>query len=590
MRNTGTAPVASTRSPAKGAAIIAGIYFVVGAAWILFSDRAVHALRLDPALAERVQTVKGWGFVLVTAGLLFLLVRRRLGVEHAALTTLAETRAIHQTLVENLPGMVLRCRADGARTIEFASDGCERILGAAPEAAANRSLFDFLHPEDGDDVRGELRTAFESGRPFHLVYRIRPEEEEEEVRWVEEFGRRVNGTTESFVMDVTDRHGLEAALNESQKMEAIGRLAAGVAHDFNNMLTVIMGYTQVMLGRDAGDEKRREHLERVMGAARDAQSITKQLLLFARRPSAEDRTLVSLNVVVANLGRLLEKLVGEEVEVRAGLAPDLGGAEVFPGHVEQILLNLAVNARDAMPDGGTLTVETENVDLDARAASALVLKPPAGRYVALCVSDTGVGMDRATRERIFEPLFTTKPKGVGTGLGLTTVYAILKQYGGGIWVYSQEAHGTTFRVYLPRADEEGARLPEMPEPEIVGGTERILVVDDEPLVREVACALLEEYGYRTASCSDAEAALAAFRARPEGFDLLLTDVMMPGRTGPALARECRTLRPGLPVLFMSGYSDQTLAERGLIEEGEEAIEKPFVLGTLVSRVRETLDR
>ncbi len=382
---------------------------------------------------------------------------------------------------------------------------------------------------------------------------------------------------------------LEVQLRLSQKMEAIGRLAGGVAHDFNNLLSVILSYTDFALEGLAQGEPRWGDLQEVRKAGERAASLTRQLLAFSRRQVLQPVAL-QLNQSAADLGKMVLRLLGEEIEIVLALAPDLGLVLADPGQVEQVLMNLVLNSRDAMPGGGKLTISTCNVEIDTAYSEQHVAVRP-GPFVQLSVADTGCGMDRQTQARLYEPFFTTKEKGKGTGLGLSTVYGIVKQSGGYIWVYSEPGLGTTFKIYLPRAQDvaapEAPLLPALPRRST--GAETILVVEDEEALRAVARRTLEAAGYTVLTAADGLEALEVFGRHPGQVQLLLTDVIMPRMDGGALAHELTRRRPGLRVLFMSGYTDDAIVHRGVLDPGTNFLTKPFTSAGLALKVREVLD-
>jgi PAS domain S-box-containing protein len=387
--------------------------------------------------------------------------------------------------------------------------------------------------------------------------------------------------------NVTDRRKLEEQLRQSQKMEAVGRLAGGIAHDFNNLLLVINGYSEILLDRIGENLALRKEVEAILQAGNRAASLTRQLLAFSRRQVLQP-TMLDLNGLVSNMEKMLRRLIGEDVELRAVLGPELGIVKADPGQIEQVILNLVVNARDAMPGGGRLTVETANVFLDGDFSS----KHPyaaIGPHVLLAVSDTGVGMSEDTQARLFEPFFTTKEKGKGTGLGLSTVYGIVHQSQGTIHVDSEVGKGTTVKICLPRV--EGAVetfspvLLEAPK-----GSETVLVVEDESSVRELIVRVLSEKGYRMLSAAEGNEGLRIAGNHREPIDLLLTDMVMPRMGGRELANRLEAARPGLKVLFMSGYTEDAVSHRGVLKVGLSYLQKPFTSDALVRKVRETLDR
>ncbi|HEX4602218.1 MAG TPA: response regulator [Gemmatimonadales bacterium] len=391
---------------------------------------------------------------------------------------------------------------------------------------------------------------------------------------------------ETFVRDVTEQRRLEGQLLQAQKMEAVGRLAGGVAHDFNNLLTVILSYSDLLLEDLPAEAPDRDDVQEIRKAAIAASSLTRQLLAFSRQQVLEPRVL-DVNAVVAGTEKLLTRLLGEDVHLTTTLAQDLGTVKVDPGQLEQIIMNLAVNARDAMPRGGRLTIETGNVEMDEVYVRGHPLAQP-GRYVMLAVSDTGVGMDAVTQARIFEPFFTTKEVGKGTGLGLATVYGIVKQSGGSIWVYSEPGHGTSFKIYLPRVDGPAEPAPAA-LPQVVDGSETVLVVEDVAAVRVVAREMLERHGYTVLEAADGAMALGLAEKHYGEIQLLLTDVVMPDVSGRELADRLVALRPQLKVLFMSGYTDDAIVRHGVLQEGIAYLQKPFTRDSLARKVRKVLD-
>jgi hypothetical protein len=389
--------------------------------------------------------------------------------------------------------------------------------------------------------------------------------------------------------DITEQTRLEEQFRQAQKMEAVGRLAAGVAHDFNNLLTAILGTTDLMIEDLPADHPDREGLLDIRGAAERAAVLTRQLLTFSRQQVVAPRVL-RLNDLVTDLVKLLRRLLGEDVTIATGLAPDCGSVNADPGQLEQVLVNLAVNARDAMPNGGRLTVETKNVDLDGDYPTERITIP-AGRYVMLAVIDTGTGMDAKTKARIFEPFFTTKPVGKGTGLGLATVYGVVQQSGGYIWLYSELGRGTSFKIYLPRVDATDSQAAmEEPAPGALDGSETVLVAEDEEAVRQIIAKALEARGYRVLIARDGIEALALAAAYGEApIDLLVTDVVMPDMNGRELSRRLTEARPNLRTLYLSGYTDDAILHRGVLQEGVAFLQKPFSLGAFARKVRDVIE-
>ncbi|NQU10302.1 response regulator, partial [bacterium] len=376
-------------------------------------------------------------------------------------------------------------------------------------------------------------------------------------------------------------------MRQAQKMEAVGRLAGGVAHDFNNILTAIGGHSELLLRRNS-DDGVAAHVREIKIASERAAALTRQLLAFSRKQVLAPRVF-ELNSVVAGMGSMLERLIGENVHLNVCTGRSLERVKADPSQIEQVLMNLALNARDAMPGGGQLTIQSTQVTLDESYARGHAGVVP-GEYVMLAVSDTGTGMTDDVKALAFEPFFTTKPAGKGTGLGLATCYGIVKQSGGHISVYSEPGLGTTFKVYLPRSEESVTYVAKIEMPlKVSGGGETLLVVEDEPAVRGLTCLVLKDLGYQVIEAADGEEALRLLQAQPEKqIDLLLTDVVMPQVGGKELARQFRQLRPGAGVLFCSGYTEDAILNHGMLEEGTFFLEKPYTTVSLARKVREAL--
>ena len=371
-------------------------------------------------------------------------------------------------------------------------------------------------------------------------------------------------------------------------MEAVGQLAGGIAHDFNNLLTAILGFSELLRASFTPDDERMADVGEILGAARRAASLTQQLLAFSRKQVLQS-VVLDLNDVVSKAEKLLRHLIGESIVLRTVLDTTLGTVKGDPAQIEQVIMNLAVNARDAMPNGGSLVIDTGNVDLDNEFTGEYSVAG-AGRYVRLRVSDSGAGIDPAARSRLFEPFFTTKGLGKGTGLGLSTVYGIVKQSGGFVKVDSDPDRGATFEVYLPRVDAAAPdALDERVPVAVPSGRETVLVVEDEHALRAVARRTLAGLGYRVLDAISGEDALAVLEGQAEPIDLMITDVIMPGISGRELARRLAVARPGLRVLFMSGYADDALADHGVLAADVEYLQKPFTPDELARRVRDVLD-
>ncbi len=403
--------------------------------------------------------------------------------------------------------------------------------------------------------------------------------------------RAPDGTIECFefiVDDVTEQRALEERLRQTQKMEAVGRLAGGIAHDFNNLLTAILGSVDFLRRALGPEHPEHAETEEIQKAAVRAADLTRQLLAFSRQQVLAPKVL-DVDALVTNLEKMLRRLIGEDVELRFVAKASRAAVLADPGQLEQVIVNLVVNARDAMPRGGKLTIETATVDLDAGYAWEHGTVEP-GRYVMLAVTDTGVGIDRAAQARLFEPFFTTKEFGKGTGLGLATVYGIVKQSGGYIWVYSEPGRGATFKVYLPRVEQAGEPVAApQPPARALGGTETILLAEDEAAVRNLARRVLEKHGYKLLLAATGRDGVQVAEQHAAPIDLLVTDVVMPEMGGRELAQRLTARQPGLKVLFLSGYTDDAIVHHGVLDAGVAFLQKPFKPDDLVRKIREVLD-
>ncbi len=380
----------------------------------------------------------------------------------------------------------------------------------------------------------------------------------------------------------------EEQLRQWQRVEAIGRLAGGVAHDFNNLLMTILGCSELLLRDFDHEDPRREEVEEIRRAAQRATSLTHQLLAFGRRQVLQPQVL-GLNEIVENMNRMLRRLIGEDIQLLTLLSPGLWPVKVDPGQIEQVIMNLVVNARDAMPSGGRVTIETANVNLDdAYSRRHISVRP--GAYVMLAVTDTGCGMDTQTQSHLFEPFFTTKEKGKGTGLGLSTVYGIVKQSGGNVWAYSEVGKGSSFKVYLPQAGEARAVYPPKPiPPSLRGGSETILLVEDEDAVRVMISRILRSKGYEVLEARHGQEAIQVCGDHRGPVHLMVTDVVMPQMSGRELANQLAPRRPEMKLLYMSGYPDNAIVQHGVLDPGTAFLQKPFTLDALEGKVREILD-
>jgi two-component system, cell cycle sensor histidine kinase and response regulator CckA len=472
--------------------------------------------------------------------------------------------------------------SDQVRVILEAPAGAEPTLEQALE---------YYPPEFRQMLGTNLEACERDGTPFDVeVQIVTPKGQRKWVRVIGEAERDASGSVTMVrggFQDIDDRRRLEDQFRQAQKMEAVGRLAGGVAHDFNNLLSVILSYSELSLGTLRPGDPLRSDLEEIKRAGVRAADLTRQLLAFSRKQVLAPRV-VCLGEIVAAMKSMLSRLLGEGISLTV-LEPDLlGRVLVDPTQVEQVVMNLAVNARDAMPDGGRLTIGASNVSVEEELPGKPANVPP-GRYVMLAVTDTGEGMTEEVRERIFEPFFTTKESGKGTGLGLATVFGIVQQSGGFVNVYSELGRGTTFKVYLPRTDRVAESMSDAPGASVSGGSETILLVEDEEQVRTVACTILRRHGYNVIEAANGGEALMLANDFPSTIALLLTDVVMPRIGGRRLAEELATQRPAMKVLFASGYTDDAILQHGVLESGVPFIQKPFTPQALLRKVREVLD-
>ncbi|MEA2696100.1 MAG: hypothetical protein QOI66_371 [Myxococcales bacterium] len=454
------------------------------------------------------------------------------------------------------------------------------------------AFMELVHPEDRAALREKIEAAMKSGAEFSV--RNRSLAPDGKVRWLTGAGRVLLGDDGQplrgvgISLDVTAHRTLEEQYYQAQKMEAVGRLAGGVAHDFNNLLTVILVYCDLLLDERGEDAPDRPDILEIKKAGATAVSLVRQLLAFSRKQIIEP-TLIDLNAVVENMQGMLGRLIGEDVRVVVTLSPDLSKVKADQGQLEQVVMNLAVNARDAMPRGGTLTIETAEVDLDEEYAKGHLGAKP-GAYVALTITDTGTGMTPEVQARLFEPFFTTKEVGKGTGLGLATVHGIVAASGGTLGVYSEVGKGTSFKVYLPHAAPDSVATAPFALPKRTPtGSETVLVVDDAEGLRKIARRILEGLGYKVLTAANADEARRAFEQH-SAIDVLLTDVVMPGKSGPDLRDELIERRPGLTVIYMSGYTEEAISRHGILKPGIHFLQKPFSAETLGRKIREALAR
>jgi PAS domain S-box-containing protein len=505
--------------------------------------------------------------------------RKRVEAEHTRLVTAIE-QAAETLMVTDIRGTIEYVNPAFTRITGYSR---EEVLGQNPRILKSGKQDQVFYQQlwatilRGEIWHGELINRRKEGNLYTEEMNIAPV-------------RDALGEVTHFIatkQDVTEHKQLGQQLIQAQKMEAVGRLAGGVAHDFNNLLTIINGYAALLSEETSTEDPRRARLKEILMAGERAASLTRQLLAFSRRQVLEPRVL-NLNSVLADIEKMLRRLIGEDVELVSTLKPDVGRVKVDPGQIEQVIMNLALNARDAMPEGGKLLIETSNVEIDEKYVRSHSPMMP-GKYVMVAVSDTGCGMDLDTQAHIFEPFFTTKEEGRGTGLGLATVYGIVKQSGGFIWVYSEPGRGSTFKIYLPFIEENVPKAkPAKVRTKQVKGSETVLVVEDEGGVRSLVCQTLASQGYKVLEAAGAAQALKISEQHTEPIHLLLTDVVMPQTDGKKLAMRLSTLHPETKVLYMSGYTDDAIVRHGILNVGTSFLQKPFLPRVLLLKIREVL--
>jgi len=512
-------------------------------------------------------------------------VYQQLQIHRFRMNVLAQEE-LFSVIGENAADMIAVVTVNGERL--YNSPSYEKLLGYTPEDLEKTSAYEQIHPDDQKAVKLAAEEAKTTGLGRRVEYRIR--HKNGEWRMLESTASAVRdskGDVEKLVIvnrDITERRHLEQQLLLSQRLEAVGKLSGGIAHDFNNILGVIIGYSEALQQKIGVNDPMREAIDEIEKAGQRAAALTQQLLAFSRKQVLEPKIL-NLNSIVADVEKMLRRLIGEDIELE--IIPDsaLGTVKADRGQIEQVILNLAVNARDAMPRGGKLKIETMNADLDESHARRTRYVVP-GHYVMLQVSDSGMGMSAEVQSHIFEPFYTTKEQGKGTGLGLATVYGVIKQSGGYIWVASEIGKGSKFQVYLPRAEGVAIEIIKKEPILTTHGQGTILVVEDEPSLRKLACTILRDGGYKIIEAEDGAKALEVAKQFQDNIDLLLTDVVMPGMNGPELAEKLSIERSQMKILYMSGYTDGAVAAHGVLKPGFVILRKPFSQSQLLQNVGE----
>ncbi len=569
--------------------IVPGAFLLVGGGWVLVDHFVLDELRGQavylPQVIVELAMVAG-------VAVLMLLFQVRVARDRALLLASEER---FRGITESITDYVYTVRkGDGGAIVTEPGPGCEAITGfTADELTADPYRWlSMVVPEDRNAVLEQARRALAGERTAPIEHRL--VRKDGALRWVRStvvpraMADGELAVYDGLISDITERRALQEQLRQAQKMEAVGQLAGGVAHDFNNLLTAVRGYAELARAALGADDPARADVEEVIVAADRAAELTSQLLAFSRRQVLQPQVLDAAAATV-RLAPMLRRLLGEHIELDTGGTCSHGRVKVDPGQLEQVVVNLAVNARDAMHEGGRLTIETADVELDTTYASTHPGVPP-GPYVMLTVSDTGSGMDADTRARAFEPFFTTKEPGKGTGMGLATVYGIVRQSGGSIFLYSEPGIGTTFRIYFPRVDEPASRDAgsDLSSPTPSGG-ETVLLVEDDPAVRGFARRALAAHGYVVLEASSGAEALALADGSADKLDLLVTDLAMPGMNGRELAERLRASGYGVPVLYVSGFPENQLGDSELTQTRVAFLPKPYAADAIARAVRATLD-
>ncbi len=559
---------------------IALLYAAAGCLWIAFSDTALTALVHDVNMITLIAMMKGWLYVAATAVILYLLIRR-------AEATLRESEKKFRMLADTAAAAIFIYRDTGFCYVNSQS---QRLTGYTQEELLRMHFWDVVHPDYRDMIRVRGTARLQGGDiPPRYEFKIVTKGGEE--RWVDftsgtiEFEGRPSALGTAY--DITGRRNLEAQLLQSQKMEAIGLLAGGVAHDFNNILTAIIGYGDLVKSKITADDLR-SYVDQILQSADRAARLTHGLLAFSRKQVLDPKP-VDINEIIVNVGKLLARLIGEDIDLKLVLSPEGMTILADSGQIEQVLMNLATNARDAMPHGGSLTIATKRMKIDAAFIKQHGYGSP-GEYAVVAVADTGAGMERKTQDRMFEPFFTTKETGKGTGLGLSIVYGIIKQHDGFISAASEPGKGSSFSIFLrllPSCEREDQA--QLPDEAAWGGSETVLLAEDDETVRNLTKTVLAEAGYTVITAADGEEALAKFSGDKDRINLLLLDVIMPRKNGREVYEEALRIRPGIKTLFISGYAGDVFNKDVSPDAGLNFISKPAPPMELLKKIRETLD-
>lgn len=573
------------------------VYAIFGSVWILFSDTLLNWLVSDPEVLTKISIYKGLLFIIATSALLYFLIARLSTKVKQSTNALRESEELLHFVVKNSSDSLVIINADGCQ--KYVSPGAEKLSGFPISELEGKTLDTLIHPDDIEGLRAAWQEAV--AHPEKTVT-VQYRHIHKNKKWV--FSEAVaqsflsdptiNGVIAS-VRDITERRRVEEEteklheqLTQAHKMESVGRLAGGIAHDFNNMLGVILGYSELAIAQTEKDQPIYSDLQGIMQAAQRSAGLTRQLLAFARKQTVSPEVL-NLDITVESMLEMLKRLIGEDIELTWLPGKNLGPIKIDPSQIDQILANLCVNAQDATDGRGRVTIGTENVSIDE--TNDVTHACPPGEYVLLVVSDNGCGMDNETLSHLFEPFYTTKKVGVGTGLGLATVYGIVKQNNGFINVYSESGQGTTFKIYLPRFAGEVRQRPETYTLEsTVADHETILLVEDEPMILEVTSQMLKQLGFQILPAASPGEAISLAQDHAGEIELLVTDVVMPEMNGRDLAKKLLFLYPNIKRLFMSGYTADVIAHHGVLDERVNFIQKPFSAKDLAAKIREVLDK
>lgn len=565
-------------------------YAALSLLWIFFSDLLLSAITSDPEIYVELSIAKGWAFIIVTSVFIYSLVTLYARQRDRSQILLRETEVKFRDFLDAI--QLVAVMLDTGGNIVFCNKFFLRQTGWERDEVLKKNWFDLALPEAyREEVRSVFKEVLAGRMPHHENPIVTRNGDIREIVWdntvLHDHEGRATGTA-SIGIDVTEHRQVEEQLRQAQKMEAIGQFAGGIAHDFNNILSAMMGYVTLIQMKAKDEDPSRHYLDQLLAVTERASTLTKSLLAFSRKQILDIKP-TSLNDTVNTLGKLLARVIGEDIKLNLRLSQNDIVVNADAGQLEQSLMNLATNARDAMPDGGTLTIGTEMSEMDQDFLATHGFGK-AGKFALLTVEDTGIGMDSQTKARIFEPFFTTKKVGKGTGLGLAMVYGIIKQHSGYIDVSSEEGKGTKFMVYLPLIKDEAAESKPRENIPKSGGTETILLVEDEASLRQVTKSMLEEFGYKVIEAEDGNDAIKKYNEQYRDIDLVLMDVIMPQKSGKEAYHEMQKIRPDVKIIFMSGHTGDILTSKKIAEEGLHFISKPVSPRELFEKIREELDR